>query len=146
LLNYHYQKIIMKKDYNMEDRIQINGVWYTREDSQPTQEIKPLKREDVTGFKGFVYETDKFCYEVTIIAKGGLFEEGEYYDNIDIKFTDKRIKPWVEDNWDSMAWFRGVLENNPESVKELLIGDRMSREDVDGFRSFLAFLKQQGWL
>jgi hypothetical protein len=45
-----------------------------------------------------------------------------------------------------MFWFRGVLENNPESVKELLIGDRMNREDVEGFRSFLAFLKQQGWL
>ena len=130
----------------MEDRIQINGVWYTREDNQPTQEIKPLKREDVTAFKGFVYETDKFCYEVTIIAKSGLFEEGEYYDNIDIKFTDKRIKPWVEDHWDSMAWFKGVLENNPESINTLLVGDGMSREDVDGFRSFLAFLKQQGWL
>jgi hypothetical protein len=139
----------------MEDRIQINGEWYIREQPDAEleavlhpfrKEIKPLKREDVTGFKGFVYETDKFCYEVTIIAKSGLFEEGEYYDNIDIKFTDKRIKPWVEDHWDSMFWFRGVLENNPESVKELLIGDRMDREDVDGFRSFLAFLKQQGWL
>ena len=100
----------------MEDRIQLNGTWYTREDNQPTQEIKPLKREDVTAFKGFVYETDKFCYEATIIAKSGLFEEGEYHDNIDIKFTDKRIKPWVEDHWDSMFWFRGVLENNPEST------------------------------
>jgi hypothetical protein len=139
----------------MEDRIQLNGEWYVRE--QPDieleailplskKEIKPLKREDVTAFKGFVYETDKFCYEATIIAKSGLFEEGEYHDNIDIKFTDKRIKPWVEDHWDSMFWFRGVLENNPESTKELLIGDRMNREDVDGFRSFLAFLKQQGWL
>jgi len=139
----------------MEDRIQINGEWYVREQSDDEQEailhpfrkeIKPLSREDVTGFKGFVYETDKFCYEATIIAKDGLFEEGEYHDNIDIKFTDKRIKPWVEDHWDSMFWFRGVLENNPESVKGLLIGDRMNREDVEGFRSFLAFLKQQGWL
>ena len=130
----------------MEDRIQINGVWYTREDDQPTQEIKPLKREDVTVFKGFVYEADKFCYEATIIEKSGLFEEGEYYDNIDIKFTDKRIKPWVEDHWDSMFWFRGVLENNPESINTLLAGDGMNREDIDEFRSFLAFLKQQGWL
>jgi uncharacterized protein YegJ (DUF2314 family) len=139
----------------MEDRIQLNGEWYVREQPDAEleavlhpfrKEIKPLKREDVTAFKGFVYETDKFCYEVTIIAKDGLFEEGEYHDNIDIKFTDKRIKPWVEDHWDSMFWFKGVLENNPESVKELLIGDRMDREDIDGFRSFLAFLKQQGWL
>jgi hypothetical protein len=106
----------------MEDRIQINGEWYVREQPDAEleavlhpfrKEIKPLNREDVTAFKGFVYETDKFCYEVTIIAKSGLFEEGEYYDNIDIKFTDKRIKPWVEDHWDSMDWFRGVLENNP---------------------------------
>ena len=130
----------------MEDRIQINGTWYAREDNQPTQEIKPLKREDVTGFKGFVYETDKFCYEVTIVAKDGLFEEGEYHDNIDIKFTDKRIKPWVEDHWDSMFWFRGVLENNPDSIKALINESEMYGEDVLEFRSFLAFLKQQGWL
>ena len=139
----------------MEDRIQINGEWYIREQPDAEleavlhpfrKEIKPLSREDITAFKGFVYETDKFCYEVTIITKSGLFEEGEYYDNIDIKFTDKRIKPWVEDHWDSMSWFKGVLENNPESINTLLVGDGMSREDVDGFRSFLAFLKQQGWL
>jgi hypothetical protein len=136
----------MKKEYNMEDRIQINGVWYTREDNQPTQEIKPLKREDVTAFKGFVYETDKFCYEVTIIAKDGLFEEGEYHDNINIKFTDKRIKPWVEDHWDSMGWFRGVSENNPDSINSLINENEMEVEDILEFRSFLAFLKQQGWL
>jgi hypothetical protein len=130
----------------MEDRIQINGTWYTREDNQPTQEIKPLKREDITGFKGFVYETDKFCYEVTIIAKSDLFEEGEYHDNIDIKFTDKRIKPWVEDHWDSMFWFRGVLENNPDSINSLINENEMEVEDILEFRSFLAFLKQQGWL
>ena len=136
----------MKKEYNMEDRIQLNGVWYTREDSQPTQEIKPLSREDVTGFKGFAYETDKFCYEATIIAKSGLFKEGEYHDNIDIKFTDKRIKPWVEDHWDNMAWFKGVLENNPDSIETLINENEMEAEDILEFRSFLAFLKQQGWL
>jgi len=130
----------------MEDRIQINGVWYTREDNQPTQEIKPLSREDVTGFKGFAYETDKFCYEATIIAKSGLFEEGEYHDNIDIKFTDKRIKPWVEDHWDNMAWFKGVSENNPDSIETLINENEMEAEDILEFRSFLAFLKQQGWL
>jgi hypothetical protein len=139
----------------MEDRIQINGEWYIREQPDAEleavlhpfrKEIKPLKREDVTAFKGFVYETDKFCYEVTIIAKSGLFEEGEYHDNIDIKFTDKRIKPWVEDHWDSMAWFKGVSENNPDSINSLINENEMEAEDILEFRSFLAFLKQQGWL
>ena len=139
----------------MEDRIQINGTWYVREQPDAEleaalhpsrKEIKPLSREDVTGFKGFVYETDKFCYEATIIAKSGLFEEGEYHDNIDIKFTDKRIKPWVEDHWDSMAWFKGVSENNPDSINSLINENEMEAEDILEFRSFLAFLKQQGWL
>jgi hypothetical protein len=139
----------------MEDRIQINGEWYIREQPDAEleavlhpfrKEIKPLKREDVTAFKGFVYETDKFCYEATIIAKSGLFEEGEYHDNIDIKFTDKRIKPWVEDHWDSMAWFKGVSENNPDSINSLINENEMEAEDILEFRSFLAFLKQQGWL
>jgi hypothetical protein len=68
----------------MEDRIQINGVWYTREDNQPTQEIKPLNREDITAFKGFVYDINGFSYEATKIAKSGLFEEDESLSLIDI--------------------------------------------------------------
>jgi hypothetical protein len=130
----------------MEDRIQINGVWYTREDNQPTQEIKPLKREDVTAFKGFVYDIHGFSYEVTKIAKSGLFEEGEYYDDIGIKFTNMNTQPHIVEEWDSMQWFRGVLENNPDSINTLLNESEMDHEDVLEFRSFLAFLKQQGWL
>jgi hypothetical protein len=130
----------------MEDRIQINGVWYTREDNQPTQEIKPLNRENITAFKGFVYDINGFSYEATKIAKSGLFEEGEYYDDIDIKFTNFNAEPHIVEHWDSMVWFRGVLENNPESIKSLLAECEMDHENVLRFRSFLAFLKQEGWL
>jgi hypothetical protein len=130
----------------MENRIQINGVWYTREDNQPTQELKPLNREDVTAFKGFVYDTNGFSYEATKIAKSGLFEEGEYYDDFDIKFTNMHTTPHTVEHWDSMFWFRGVLENNPDSINALVNESEIDHEDILEFRSFLAFLKQEGWL
>jgi len=45
-----------------------------------------------------------------------------------------------------MAWFKGVLENNPDSIETLINENEMEAEDILEFRSFLTFLKQQGWL
>jgi hypothetical protein len=42
----------------MENRIEINGVWYVREDSIAEDEIKDL---DIIEFQGCSYETDKYC-------------------------------------------------------------------------------------
>ena len=128
----------------MENRIQVNGVWYVRE--QPEQELRVLVNDDITAVKGFIFDTNGFSYEATKIAKSGLFEEDEYYEDFDIKFTNMNTTPHIEEHWDSMFWFRGVLEGNPESIEILLDESEMDSEDVLEFRSFLAFLKEQGWL
>ena len=85
----------------MEDRIQINGVWYIREDLQ--QDIEEDVELDTTDFEGCAYENRDYCWEATRIQRTG----GDFYEDIDIKFTDKRNKPWVEDHWDNNNWFRG---------------------------------------
>jgi hypothetical protein len=41
-----------------KDRIQIDGVWYVREDNQNDEPIKL----DVVETQGFVVENDNFCY------------------------------------------------------------------------------------
>ena len=117
----------------MEDRIEINGVWYVREAEQD------LDEGDVTEFKGCVYETDEYCWEATKLLK----YDDKYYDEIDIKFTDKSNKPWLSDHWDSNVWMKGVLRNDPESIKEAKTS--MSKEGVAAFKWFLKILQNKGW-
>jgi hypothetical protein len=70
-------------------RIQINGVWYVREDQAQENpiELEPFK------FEGVVVENKQFCFEATRTLR----DSNDPYDDINIKFTDKRIKPWKED-------------------------------------------------
>jgi hypothetical protein len=118
------------------DRIEINGVWYVREDSIAEEEIKDL---DITEFDGCLYESDKYCWEATRM-KG---YDNEYFDDIDIKFTDKRIKPWIEENWDNNFWMRGVLLDKKDDMLEA--DKSMCKKGVADFKQFLQILKEKGW-
>jgi hypothetical protein len=117
-----------------QDRIQVNGVWYIRED----QAQKPIEL-DPTEFEGIVVEDDKFCFEATRIRRSS----GGYYDDIDIEFTDKRVKPWKEEHWDSTAWLKGILDNNPDSHKGL---PDIGSEGIRFLQAFLQHLTDKDWL
>lgn len=96
----------------MENRIEINGVWYVREDQVTNTPVETIEL-DATAFNGRVYESDLYCFEATQI----LNEDGLPYDDVcDIEVTDKRVKPWKVEQLDNPKWFIGVLENNPESM------------------------------
>jgi len=117
-----------------QDRIQIDGVWYVRE----TAALAPIEL-DPTEFEGIVVEDDKFCFEATRIRR----DSGEFYDDIDMKFTDKRVKPCKEEYWDSNAWMKGILNNNPDSHKGL---PDIGSEGIRFLQAFLQFLKDKEWL
>lgn len=117
-----------------QDRIQINGVWYVKED----QAQEPIKL-DPSEFKGIVVENEDFCFEATTTFK----YNGDSYDHIDINFTDKRVKPWKEELWDNNAWMRGVLNNNPESLKAL---PDIGSDGIRYLQAFLKHLTEKQWL
>ena len=123
----------------MEDRIQLNGEWYVREQPNPEPELDIT--DNIIRFRGISYESDKYVFEATIIRKPG--SEFEYYD-CDIEFKDKRIRPWTEDLWDNITWVKGVLNNNPESLEELR--KTVCPQGEAEFKAFLKILKQEGWL
>jgi hypothetical protein len=118
-----------------KDRIQIDGVWYVKEDNQNDEPIKI----DVIETHGCVVENTNFCYEATRMFK----EEGGFYEGIDIKVTDKRQKPWKEEIWDNNNWMRGILEYDSQSWKEL---PDLESKDIKFLISFLQFLKDKEWL
>ena len=120
----------------MKDRIQIDGVWYVREQQEPEVEI------NITRFKGMVTESDKYCFEATKLKHGDV--PGRYYDGCDIEFTDKRGEPWKTDLWDNNAWMRGVLINDPVSLEHLR--ESVCPQGEAELKAFLKVLKEEGWL
>jgi hypothetical protein len=120
----------------MEDRILINGVWYVRE-TEPKTETKEI---EVIDFIGSICETDDYVWKASRLYK----DDGEtFYDGFDIEFTDKTTLPWKEEHWHNMNWFKGVLEDNPESMKDAIRS--MDDEGIKDFKLFLNKLKDKGW-
>jgi len=126
----------------MEDRIQINGEWYIKEkikEEKPSYIIH-LNGDNVSAFQGFNFESDLYAWE----AIRYLDADGKPFDHIDIKFTDKRVQPFLEDTWDHTNWMRGILENQLVSLERLreLVCSRGEAE----FIAFLKYLRYQTWI
>ena len=118
--------------------INIDGVEYAL---VPVGKLEPEVEINITRFKGMVTESDKYCFEATKIQKTEW--PPEYYDGVDIEFTDKRSKPWKTDHWDNDAWMKGILDNNPEPLKLL---DNICPQGIAELKAFLKVLKEEEWL
>jgi len=126
----------------MEDRIQINGVWYKREEEAPVFESAPVVL-DVTNYIGKVAESGLYCFKAEKMYKDEI--NGELYSGVDIEFTDKRkLGEWIEDLWDNDTWMRGVLNDDPDALKELR-KSVCERGELE-FKAFLKTLVNEGWL
>lgn len=129
----------------MEKRIEINGVWYVREDAI-TDSLDHLESEemDLTFSEECCFETSKYCFVASRMRKDG---GDEFYPDITITFTDKRSgnrDTWKEDYWDNNNWFKGILENNPESLEHLR--EALCGKGVKQFKMFLRKLVEDKWL
>jgi hypothetical protein len=125
----------------MEDRIQINGVWYKREEDLVEETESTFW--DVTTYIGKVAESKLYVFKAEKIYRdenGGGFLSG-----VDIEFTDKRILgEWIEDLWDNDTWMRGVLNDDPDALKELR--KSVCEQGEKEFKEFLTMLQEEGWL
>jgi hypothetical protein len=121
------------------DRIQINGVWYVREDFNYLREKK--REVELTFSQTCTYETDEYCWEAIRLYK----DKETFYPDIDIKFIEKvGSAPWREEHWDNNAWMKGVLEEDPESIFEAK--NNMTDKGIADFQVFLKKLVELGWL
>ena len=125
----------------MEDRIQINGVWYIKEPEDAIPE--PQKELDLTFGEMCSHEVPDYCFEATRIFKD--YDEADFYeDSLDIEFTDKRTKPWKIDNWDSPAWLLKVHHNDKEALNDAF--ELMDGNGVRELKDFIRELIKIGWI
>lgn len=120
----------------MKDRIEINGVWYVKEDQTKQQDVE----FDFTTYDGRVYESSLYCFEVTRTHA----DDGTPYPGCTVEFTDKRVKPFKKDDWDNENWFLGVLDENPASMESL--EEKCCEQGVREFKHILNNLIKDGWL
>jgi hypothetical protein len=130
----------------MEERIQINGVWYVKEEQTPTTAVSyEIDKDKLTYSQSCLYENEKYCFEATRLYKA-FDVDYTFMNHLDIEFTDKRGSKgnWITEHWDGMGWFNGVLERNHGSIETAR--ESMCFEGVETFISFLKILKNKGWL
>jgi hypothetical protein len=131
----------------MENRIEINGVWYVREDAI-TDSLDHLEVEemDLIFTEECHYETDKYCFVASRIRIDG---GDEFYPDITIKFTDKRSPnrdTWKEEFWDNNNWFKGIIEGKAESIVSLDVETDICPQGKKQLIGFLNRLVEVGWL
>ena len=124
-----------------KNRIQIDGVWYVKE--EPTQNKIEIEYHQLTQCQTLIYETDDYCWKAFRIYKDDWVT---FYDEVGIEFLDKEgdREDWKEEYWDNNNWFRGVYENNEDSLKEAR--ESMDENGIAHFQAFIGKLIEKGWL
>ena len=131
----------------MNARIEINGIWYVREDTI-NDLLCHLEDEemDLTFSEECCYETKKYCFVASRIRKD---EGDEFYPLEAITFTNKRSGDrdnWKEEYWDNNNWLKGILEGNPESLKSLDEEMDICLQGKKQLKGFLNRLVEKEWL
>jgi hypothetical protein len=129
----------------MEERIQVNGVWYVRE-IEPTPEIE-IKEKDVTFSMERTWESRDWLFVATVIMLDAAETLDDHYPDPYIKITYKRFKDcelWTEDDVDNPNFMFGVLEGNPDSMKDAR--EMFDTVGLEEFKAFLRYLIKVGWL
>jgi hypothetical protein len=85
-----------------EDRIQINGTWYVKEEEQPQTEP-----QDLIYTQQCLLELDDCMFEASRMYSD-YNNEIFFKDTVDIKYTNKITKE--SDYWDNVTWIKGLFK------------------------------------
>ena len=131
----------------MEDRIEINGVWYIKEDVATSKFEKVTISELEPGIKydGFVFESNLYAFDCTRIydEDGNLYKDG----NVSIKFTDKSVVNAIkeyQEHWDNVDWMNGILENEVEAIEEAM--ESLCPQGFVELKEVLSVLRVAAWI
>lgn len=125
----------------MEDRIQVNGIWYIREDQTEKNEPLQINDDELIFSRQCTFENDNCLFELDIL-------ENEFDELImpSLKYCNKRIKDSeVIHIADNENWFIRII-NNEQLAFDDLDGEIDLTEDRQLLRQFLIKLQIKGWI
>lgn len=128
----------------MKDRIEINGVWYVKEELKiPTGE----PTYDIVNSLECLYESKDFCFEATVLLKDEAETVNEYSSFVSIEVTDKRKPKEKRETYDidNPQWVLDTLKDNTEATLDFN-NVFNSPQGLKEYREFIEIIKEKGWL
>jgi hypothetical protein len=129
----------------MKNRIEIDGVWYVKEETKDQSTISRL--EPGIKYDGFVFESNLYAFDCTRIydEDGDLYKDG----TVSIKFTDKSKYSGlgnneIEEHWDNVDWMRALLINEPEAIADAM--ESLCAQGMVELSQVLTTLKEKEWI
>jgi hypothetical protein len=119
-----------------ENRIQINGTWYVKEE-EPCQ----TEPQDLLYTQQCLLELDQCVFEASRMYTD-YNNEIFFKDSVDIKYTNKITKE--SDYWDNSEWMRELFEGEKEALDE--ISDILNKSEIAQLKVFIGTLIENEWL
>lgn len=124
----------------MEDRIEINGHWYVREDSLPQSETQIDEKMELIFSRTCTIEDNKrlFIFEV-------LENDNQELVMPSLSYCNKRVKDnRTIDVGDNDNWFRQIIHRDKFAISQL-DGDIDLESDREMLIRFLTELHERNW-
>lgn len=119
-----------------EDRIQINGTWYVKEEI-PAQ----TEPQDLLYTQQCLLELDQCMFEASRIYSD-YNNEIFLKNSVDIKYTNKITKS--SDYWDNGQWMKGLFDGDKEALDE--VSDMLNKSEIAQLKVFIGTLIENNWL
>jgi hypothetical protein len=121
----------------MEDRIQINGVWYVRENKAHVDDsFRKYMQENVVTYQCITYEDSDWLFQ----GHADLGKDRELNFIYSIQIENKLIGKSVF--WDNI----GFIRNFNASTYEFESDDNLDAEGAKLLQYFIDEIKRKGWL
>jgi hypothetical protein len=119
-----------------EDRIQINGTWYVKEEI-PAQ----TEPQDLLYTQQCLLELDHCMFEASRMYTD-YNNEIFFKSSVDIKYTNKITKEF--EYWDSNEWMKRVFDGDKEALAE--VSDMLNKSEITQLKVFIGTLIENKWL
>lgn len=119
-----------------EDRIQINGTWYVKEEEQPQTEP-----QDLLYTQHCLLELDYCMFEASRMYTD-YNNEIFFKDSVDIKYTNKITKS--SDYWENSEWMKLLFDGDKEALDE--VSDILNKSEIAQLKVFIGTLIENKWL
>lgn len=119
-----------------EDRIQINGTWYVKEEEQPQTEP-----QDLLYTQHCLLELDYCMFEASRMYTD-YNNEIFFKDSVDIKYTNKITKS--SDYWENGEWMKLLFDGDKEALDE--VSDILNKSEIAQLKVFIGTLIENNWL
>ena len=131
----------------MENRIQINGDWYVKEEELDKVEPTLSQLDPGTRYDGLVFESNLYAFDCTRIydEDGHLYKVG----NVSIKFTNKSKYSGLgneetQEYWDNEDWMNGILANDQDAITEAM--ESLCPQGFAELKEVLITLRVAAWI